>query len=99
MAIARCLTEPEGELEQQLSIFVRDEMIFWFTQQHRGGLQEAQLRQTVQQNSDVVVKKAMSLARPPEGNLPANQTVIDLVSRAVDPVNLSQCDALWMPYL
>lgn len=99
MAIARCLTEPEGELEQQLSIFVRDEMIFWFTQQHRGGLQEAQLRQTVQQNSDVVVKKAMSLAKPPEGNLPANQTVIDLVSRAVDPVNLSQCDALWMPYL
>ena len=99
MAIARCLTEPEGELEQQLSIFVRDEMIFWFTQQHRGGLQEAQLRQTVQQNSDVVVKKAMSLARPPEGTLPANQTVIDLVSRAVDPANLSQCDALWMPYL
>lgn len=99
MAIARCLTEPEGELEQQLSIFVRDEMIFWFTQQHRGGLQETQLRQTVQQNSDVVVKKAMSLARPPEGTLPANQTVIDLVSRAVDPANLSQCDALWMPYL
>ena len=28
MAIARCLTEPEHELEQQLSIFVRDEMIF-----------------------------------------------------------------------
>ena len=99
MAIARCLTEPEGELEQQLSIFVRDEMIFWFTQQHRGGLQEAQLRQTVQQNSDVVVKKAMSLAGPAEGTLPANQTVIDLVSRAVDPVNLSQCDALWMAYL
>lgn len=99
MAIARCLTEPEGELEQQLSIFVRDEMVFWFTQQHRAQLQETQLRDTVQASSDVVVKRAVSLARPPEGNLPANQTVIDLISRAVNPANLAQCDALWMPYL
>ena len=99
MAIARCLTDPEYELEQQLSIFVRDEMIFWFTQQHRSGLQETQLRETVQANSDIVVKKAVSLARPPEGNLPANQTVIDLVSRAVNPFNLAQSDPLWMAYL
>ena len=99
MAIARCLTEPEGELEQQLSIFVRDEMVFWLTQQHRAQLYETQLRDTVQASSDVVVKRAVSLARPPEGNLPANQTVIDLVSRAVNPLHLAQCDALWMPYL
>ncbi|KAI9827707.1 MAG: hypothetical protein M1819_006908 [Sarea resinae] len=99
MAIARCLTEPEFELEQQLSIFVRDEMIFWFTQQHRSGLQENQMRETVQVNSDIIVKKAVSLAQPPAGNLPANQTVIDLISRAVNPMNLAQSDALWMPYL
>lgn len=99
MAIARCLTEPEGELEQQLSVFVRDEMIFWFTQQHRVVMADHQLRETVQNSSDVVVKRAVSLARPPDGNLPANQTVVDLVSRAVNPFSLSQCDALWMPYL
>ena len=104
MAIARCLTEPEFELEQQLSVFVRDEMIFWFTQQHRGaagggGWQDQQLRETVAVNCDIVVKKAVSLARPPEGNLPANQTVIDLVSGAVNPLKLAQSDALWMPYL
>lgn len=99
MAIARCLTEPEGEMEQQLSVFVRDEMVFWFTQQHRAQLQETQLRETVQASSDVVVKRAVSLARPPEGNLPANQTVIDLISRAVNPLHLAQCDALWMAYL
>ncbi len=99
MAIARCLTEPEFELEQQLSIFIRDEMFFWFTQQHRGGLQDNQLRETVQVNSDIVVKKAVSLAQPPVGNLPANQTVIDLISKAVNPQNLAQSDALWMPYL
>ena len=98
MAIARCLTEPEFGLEQQLSIFVRDEMIFWFTQQHRS-FQENQLRETVQHNSDLIVRKATSLAEPPTGPLPANQTVIDLISRAVNPMHLAQSDALWMPYL
>jgi transformation/transcription domain-associated protein len=102
MAIARCLTEPEFELEQQLSIFVRDEMNFWYRQQHRSGPQESQskLRESVAINSEIIVKKAVSLARPPEGvNLPASQTVIDLISRAVNPMNLAQSDALWMPYL
>ena len=99
-AIARCLTEPEYELEQQLSVFVRDEMIFWATAQHKGALQESQLRESVQANSDFIVKRANALARPPsENNLPANQTLIDLISKAVNPAHLAQCDALWMPYL
>jgi transformation/transcription domain-associated protein len=99
MALARCLTDPNFDLDNNLSIFVRDEMIFWFTQQHRSASQENQLRETVAANSEIVVKKASSLARPPGGNLPANQTVIDLIARAVSPVALAQSDALWMPYL
>ncbi|KAL9594972.1 MAG: hypothetical protein Q9219_006728 [cf. Caloplaca sp. 3 TL-2023] len=105
MAIARCLTEPsnqgEKELELQLSIFVRDEMIFWFTQQHKVPVGEVgELRKAVARNCEVVVRKAVSLARPPEaGSLPAYQTVIDLVSKSVDPVALSMCDALWMGWL
>lgn len=99
MAIARCLTEPRHELEQQLSIFVRDEMMFWATAQHRGALPEHQLRELVYNNSDIIVNRAVSLASPPEGNLPANQTTIDLISRAVNPQHLASCDALWMPYL
>ena len=99
MAISRCLTEPEGELEQQLSVFVRDEMMFWFTQQHRAVLAENQLRDIVHMSSDNVVKRAVSLAKPPDGALPANQTVIDLIARAVNPLQLAQCDALWMGYL
>ncbi|MCJ1473515.1 hypothetical protein MMC13_002166 [Lambiella insularis] len=99
MAIARCLTEPEFELEQQLSIFVRDEMIFWFTQQHRS-VQEGQLRDTVQHNSDLIVRRATSLAEPPAAsNLPSNQTIIDFIAKAVNPMLLAQSDALWMPYL
>jgi len=102
MAIARCLTEvhePGNELEQQLSIFVRDEMIVWFTQQSKPLNAETQLRECVQGNVDIVVKRAVSLAKPPEGNLPANQTVVDLVARAVDPKALASTDALWMGYL
>ncbi|KAI0019632.1 FAT domain-containing protein [Xylariomycetidae sp. FL0641] len=100
MAIARCLTEPEFELEHALTLFVRDEVIFWFTSSHRAiHLNENQLRDTVQTNCDMIVKRAVSLAQNPVGNLPANQTVIDLIARAVNPMNLAQCDALWMPYL
>jgi transformation/transcription domain-associated protein len=99
MAIARCLTEPEHELEQQLSIFVRDEMTYWFSQGHRAGLQETQLREMVYANTGFIVKRAIGVAQPPEGNLPANQTLIDFISRAVDPAKLAQSDALWMPYL
>ncbi|KAI0870073.1 FAT domain-containing protein [Hypoxylon argillaceum] len=100
MAIARCLTEPEFELEHALTLLVRDEVIFWFTSSHRAiHLNETQLRETVQTNCDMVVKRALSLAQPAVGSLPANQTVIDLIARAVNPMNLAQCDALWMPYL
>jgi transformation/transcription domain-associated protein len=100
MAIARCLTEPEFELEQQLSLFVRDEMIFWFTSSHRTGqMGESQLRETVQANSEIIVKRTLSLAQSPAGALPANQTVIDLIAKAVNPMNLASTDALWMPYL
>ncbi|RAH67424.1 histone acetyltransferase TRA1 [Aspergillus aculeatinus CBS 121060] len=99
MAIARCLTEPRHELEQQLSVFVRDEMMFWATAQHRGALPPSQLRDLVYNNSDIIVNRAVSLASPPEGNLPANQTTIDLISKAVNPQHLASCDALWMAYL
>ncbi|PHH83003.1 hypothetical protein CDD82_4018 [Ophiocordyceps australis] len=99
MAIARCLTEPQQELEHALTLFVRDEVICWMTSSHRNAISENQLRESVQVNSDSILKRALSLAHNPSGNLPANQTVIDAISKAVNPMNLAQCDALWMPYL
>lgn len=101
MAIARCLTEPEFELEHALTLFARDEVMFWFTSNHRAGpVTEAQLRETVQSNCDLIVKRALSLATTdPEAKVPANQTVIDLISKAVNPINLAMMDALWHPYL
>ncbi|KAK3900673.1 hypothetical protein C8A05DRAFT_17041 [Staphylotrichum tortipilum] len=100
MAMARCLTEPEFQLEHALTLFVRDEMMYWFTNSNRAvSMTESQLRETVQANSEMIVKKAVSLAQAPAGNLPAHQTVIDLIAKAVNPMNLAMCDALWMPYL
>ncbi|KAI5305551.1 prephenate dehydratase [Ascosphaera pollenicola] len=101
MAIARCLTEPRHELEQQLSIFVRDELLLGVvpTMYLRSNSIENQLREFVQTNTDFVVNRAVSLASSPDGTLPANQSVIDLISRAVNPHQLAQCDALWMAYI
>ncbi|ROT39320.1 transcription-associated protein [Sodiomyces alkalinus F11] len=100
MAVARCLLVPEHGLEHALTLFVRDEMIYWFTSSHRVvQMTEQQLRESVQLNTDSIVKRAASLAQSPTSNLPANQTVIDLIAKAVNPMNLAQCDALWMPCL
>jgi transformation/transcription domain-associated protein len=60
---------------------------------------EGQLRETVQTNSELIVKRTLSIAQSPAGALPANQTVIDLIAKAVNPMNLAQCEALFMPYL
>lgn len=98
MIIARCLSEPEFELDQYLSIFVRDELISWYTQQHRPTVQDQQLREIVRMNVEAIVKRASSLAQVGQGNIPANQTVIDLISQAVNPRHLSLTDNLWMPY-
>lgn len=101
MTVARCLIEPEGELEMQLSIFMRDEMNHWFTSQHKTAqLTPSVLRESVQTNSESVVKRASAIGSLPTGaNLPANQTMVDLVAVAVHPGKLSQADPLWMPYL
>ena len=99
MTVARCLIEPEGELEMQLAIFMRDEMNHWFMSQQKT-LSADMLRESVQQNSDLVVKRATSIGSLPGGaNLPANQTMVDLVAVAVHPQKLSQTDPLWMAYL
>ncbi|PSN75346.1 hypothetical protein BS50DRAFT_671522 [Corynespora cassiicola Philippines] len=99
MTVARCLIEPEGELEMQLAIFMRDEMNHWFTSQHKQ-LNPQILRESVQANSDIIVKRATSLGTLPGApNVPANQTMVDLVSDAVHPQKLSQTDPLWMAYL
>ncbi|OLL22884.1 Transcription-associated protein 1 [Neolecta irregularis DAH-3] len=99
MAIAKCLTEPQFELDQYLCIFVRDELITWFTQQHRPVADSPQLRDCVATNVDMVVRRAVSLSQVAKPNIPANQTIIDLISLAVNPKSLAGMDPLWMSWV
>jgi len=102
-ATAASVSTQQFELEQHLSLFVRDEMIFWFTQQHRsaGASAEQKIREKVDANSMIIVRRTTSLCATnnSQSMIPANQTVIDLISKAVNPANLAQTDHLWMPYL
>ncbi|KAK5116206.1 hypothetical protein LTR62_008532 [Meristemomyces frigidus] len=88
------------ELEHHLSIFIRDEMAFWYMSSHRNSIKENELRENVQRNADAIVNKALVIAKEPAaGNLPASQSVLDLVARATNPEKLCQTDMLWMPWL
>jgi len=54
----------------------------------------------VQRNADAIVNKALAIAKEPvAGNLPASQSVLDLVARATNPEKLCQTDLQWMPWL
>jgi len=101
LVIAKALTEPDAtKLEQQLSIFIRDEITFHLTAAHRPNLPTTQLRECVTQNAGSVMNRARQFSVPEKsGSLPANQTVLDVIARAVDPRKLAQMDPLWMPYL
>lgn len=98
MIIAKGLTEPEFSLDQYLPVFVRDELISWYAQQQRPSVQDSQLRDMVRVNVDAIVKRASSLTQSSQLNIPANQTIIDLISAAVNPRNLAITDSLWMAY-
>ncbi|ODQ81952.1 hypothetical protein BABINDRAFT_160169 [Babjeviella inositovora NRRL Y-12698] len=99
LTIANCLSEPEYDMEQYMSLFVRDEVISWFTQQHRPSAQDPQLREIVRVNVDFIVKKTASLGHVSSGNSVATQYVLELISQAVNPRNLAGADSLWMAYL
>jgi transformation/transcription domain-associated protein len=89
-----------SEMEQHLSIFIRDEMTFWYQQSHRSNVKETELRENVQRSSDIVVNKAIWLAKEPDvNNLPASQNVLDSIAKATNPEKLAQTDLLWMPWL
>ena len=88
------------ELSHALSIFIRDELTFWYTTSHRQSLQQNELRENVSRNAEAVVNRALALAREPgANNLPANQSVVDFVAKATNPEKLAQMDLLWMPWL
>lgn len=100
LAIARAITEPESDLEQYLTLFVRDEVISWCKQQDppRPIPQDSQLREIVRVNVDLVIKRVLSMGHISSGPTISTQNVLELISQAVNPRNLAAADTLWMAY-
>ncbi|CEP07551.1 hypothetical protein [Parasitella parasitica] len=104
MATARCLTEPEFELDQYLCLFVRDELATWHLANHRS-VTDVQFRERINTNVLQVQTKAQFLSCKAEkektmnAGKPLNQNVIDLISQASNPQKMAQMECTWMPWL
>ncbi|KAG0235555.1 hypothetical protein B0O80DRAFT_498171 [Mortierella sp. GBAus27b] len=104
MSIARCLTEPEFEFDQYLGIFIRDELVSWFAAGMKT-MTEQNLGERVSSTVEQVLKRTSLLSCKPErekgrgGNIPANQTIIDLISQAENPLKYAQMDCTWLQWL
>ena len=100
LVIARALTEPKSELDQYLSIFVRDEVVSWCAQQEppRTVPQDSLLREIVTMNVDLIVKRVKGMVHASAGSVVATQSVLELIAQAVNPHNLAAADTLWMAY-
>ncbi|OBA21242.1 hypothetical protein METBIDRAFT_42126 [Metschnikowia bicuspidata var. bicuspidata NRRL YB-4993] len=100
LAIARALTETKSDLDQYLTIFFRDEVMSWCTQQDppRPIPQDSKLREIVMLNVDFVIKRVLSMAQGSTGSSVSTQSVLELIAQAVNPHNLAAADTLWMAY-
>ncbi|GAA96948.1 uncharacterized protein L969DRAFT_90354 [Mixia osmundae IAM 14324] len=104
MAIAGALTEEEDDLEHRLCIFVREEVIAWHHMQHKT-LQDKLVRAATVSNVKNIVRRAQLLSckidreNQPLGVVPANQTILELLSYSANPQRLSAMDPIWLPWL
>lgn len=100
LCIARALTEPESDLENYLTLFVRDEVISWCSQQDppKPVPQDKQLREIVRVNVEIIIKRVLSMGHISSSPTVATQNVLELISQAVNPRNLAAADTLWMAY-
>ncbi|SCV01740.1 LAME_0G18184g1_1 [Lachancea meyersii CBS 8951] len=96
--VARALLEPENELNTYLSLFIRDEVISWYSNLHRSIVEDPQLREIVRTNVDLITRKTAQLGHLSSKPSVATQYVLDAISAAVSPRNLAKMDQSFMPY-
>ncbi|THV08510.1 hypothetical protein K435DRAFT_832965 [Dendrothele bispora CBS 962.96] len=107
MAIGRSLTEPEYPLDQQLCLFVRDEVANWLITRNRSPTVDLNFRQHVTINIDSIVKRAETMACKIEREqalqgstptMPVVMTVINLISTATNPIQLAKMGEIYYPW-
>ncbi|RKP03126.1 hypothetical protein CXG81DRAFT_9931 [Caulochytrium protostelioides] len=104
MAMARALTDPETDMEDCVAIFLRDELVAWLHGARKPALSDTALRHAVQQNTALITKRCQGLACRAERDqkkmdtaLPLNQTLLDLISQAANPLKLAQLEVAFLP--
>ncbi|CAG8494359.1 1120_t:CDS:10, partial [Paraglomus occultum] len=105
MAIGQSLIDPEFDLSQYLSIFVRDEVAAWFFMNQKQ-CTEVQLKQKITTNVNVIVQRARELSckdvreKPPKDpKVIVNHGILELIAKATNPQNLAGMDFTWMQWL
>ncbi|KAJ7638852.1 FAT domain-containing protein [Roridomyces roridus] len=110
MAIGRSLTEPEFDLEQQLCLFSRDEVMNWIrARPGNAGSNDPNFRKFVAANIDSIVKRAETMACKVEREqavqnptapvmAPVVQTVTNLISSATNPIQLTKMGEMYTPW-
>ncbi|AGO14186.1 AaceriAER393Cp [[Ashbya] aceris (nom. inval.)] len=98
-AIARALLEPDYELNTYLSLFVRDEIISWYSSIQRSIVDDPQLREIVATNVDLISRRIAQMGHLSSSPSVATQYVLDAISAAVSPRNLAKADQSFMPWL
>ncbi|RCK57773.1 Transcription-associated protein 1 [Candida viswanathii] len=100
LCIARALLEPESDLEQYLTLFVRDEVVSWLQQHDKAVLNspDKQFRDMVRLNVESIIRRVMTIGHVSSNNAVANQNALELISQSVNPRNLAAADTLWMAY-
>lgn len=97
-AISRALIEHDSELNTYLTLFIRDEIISWFSNLHRPIVENPQLREMVQANVDLIIRKVAQLGHFSSSPAVTTQFILDCISSAVNPRNLAKTDASYLPW-
>ncbi|CDH15648.1 probable Transcription-associated protein 1 [Zygosaccharomyces bailii ISA1307] len=97
-AISRALIEHDNELNTYLTLFIRDEIISWFSNLHRPIVENPQLREMVQTNVDLIIRKVAQLGHFSSTPAVTTQFILDCISSAVNPRNLAKTDSNYLPW-
>jgi transformation/transcription domain-associated protein len=109
MAMGRGLTEVENELERNLCLFVRDEVVTLLQSQKRPWTVDINFRNTIANATSCIVKRAETLGCKLEreqallnpqnlAQTPVVQTVTNLISIATNPAQLMKMSEAYNPW-
>ncbi|CCF58558.1 hypothetical protein KAFR_0E04070 [Kazachstania africana CBS 2517] len=96
--LARSLIDAENELNTYLTLFIRDEIISWYSNLHRPITENPQLTEMVKSNVGLIIKRVSQLSHLSSTPNVTTQFVLDCISSAVNPRNLAATDSSYMAW-